>query len=126
MSLRRDPYPCEWRSAQRIDFRTYSAARLRARLVSPRSDTDRNEVSATVTVLSNVPGTPDLTVLETVTTYGSPQEFWYDVSLENVLTYSEATVQVRLTLHASRDFCPDTELGYLRDFEIVGVPKCQP
>lgn len=96
---------CAWASANRIDFRPYSSARvqLRVTLAKLYGNGQGTGGRLVVRVKSNVPGTPDLTIIdEAIFRTGPINQEWsrtFDVSLENALTFAEGTVEVSLVYH---------------------------
>jgi len=115
---------CRFRSIRRLDFRPYRAARLR--FVARRLTSDEYP-RVHVLVFSNVPGTPDLQVVdETVRSPRPDGELAVDVSLENALTYGEATIQLQIDARARglvESGCVAETEFQVRDFQIVATRR---
>jgi len=120
---------CQWTSTRRIDFRTYTTARLQFRLTAatfPNGGATGGHV--TVRAISNVPGTANLTLLDQ--DFNPVGDGWtqaFDVSLENSLAFSEATIEISLryfhsvspTLYDNPRRCEGVSEAYVRDFRVV-------
>jgi len=94
------PLGCTWMNQTQLDFRPYDSARLQFSLhvVAYGAESHIRAI-----LHSNVPGTPDLTLVSErfypQTPY--PWEKAYDISLENALLFREATLEIGLTHQAS-------------------------
>jgi hypothetical protein len=104
-------------SSQRIDFSRYSAARLRCSIRSAGAQEYEGVggltfSSVTVSILSNVPGTPNLNNVVQAYAIHDTTTTPFDVSLENALSFREATVELRIEA-ACR--CGHTGSGYSWD-----------
>ncbi len=116
---RRTSEYCGVSSRNRLDFRPYRAARLQFK-VRKVGYTQYDFVG--VDVLSNVPGTPNLTVYEE--RYFQTPFTTVDVSLKNVLTYGEATIRVGLRCYSISMATPCRSVRLeVYDFRIVGTRR---
>jgi hypothetical protein len=109
---------CTFRLVHRLDFRPYESARLQCHI--ERSDAPFG-AAVSIWIRSNVPGTPDLNVYSTMAS--RPEDV--DLSLENALTYAEATVEIIANAYASGEpsqGCGDTASIVLSNFRVVAVP----
>lgn len=94
-------YGCTWTSRTHIDFRPYESARLQ---FSVRVTDYGSHSIVWAVVHSNVPGTPDLPLPTTALLPREPYATWeqlVDISLENALTFREATLELGLRHRAS-------------------------
>jgi hypothetical protein len=87
------------------------------------------------TVVSNVPGTPNLIVIPAPASWQRDSLKTYDVSLENVLSYSEASIEIAFSANYGDPGYGSVQCGgpygpcgrwfeaQLRDLRVVGARR---
>lgn len=120
---------CTARSANRIDFTQYKTCRVQFHAYA-RADAFAGNATAkvTVVVLSNVPATPDLEVVETWAASSNSQadelDQTFDLSIENALGFHEGTVIVHLQTFLNEpqhSICQSESFIEIHGFKVVGT-----